>query len=155
MTVGHGTAMRSSFRDYNQYASKVASTKGAHVDFQPLSDDMGIMTGQSSSLELVQAAIEAHLAPNVHLPSLPRALELLAHIALVADKLQQEITRILESNARNDPEDEHNQLGEKTVRKIEKYSMEAGKASRRLWQVSVQLRLNVSCDDSHPGRGWN
>jgi len=102
------------------------------------------MVDQSPSLELVRKAIETHLSPSVHLQSLPRALELLAHIALLADKLQQEITRILQSDARNDPNNEYAELSEKAGMRPRTYAAEAERASRRLWQISVDLRLSVS-----------
>jgi hypothetical protein len=118
------------------------------VDFQRTSDDIKTMVGQSPSLELVREAIEAHLSPSVHLQSLPRALELLAHIALLADKLQQEITRVLHSDARNDPDSEYAELSDKAGMRLRTYAAEAERASRRLWQISVDLRLNVSCEAS-------
>jgi hypothetical protein len=102
------------------------------------------MVDQSPSLELVREAIEAHLSPSVHLQSLPRALELLAHIALLADKLQQEISRVLRSDARYDPNSEYAELSEKAGMRLRTYAAEAERASRRLWQISVELRLNVS-----------
>jgi hypothetical protein len=106
------------------------------------------MVDQSPSLELVREAIEAHLSPSVHLQSLPRALELLAHIALLADKLQQEITRVLRSDVRNDPNSEYAELSDKAGMRLRTYAAEAERASRRLWQISVDLRLNVSLEPS-------
>jgi len=106
------------------------------------------MVDQAPSLELVREAIEAHLSPSVHLQSLPRALELLAHIALLADKLQQEIARILQSDARNDPNNEYAELSEKAGMRLRTYAAEAERASKRLWQISVDLRLSVSCEAS-------
>jgi len=102
------------------------------------------MVDQAPSLELVREAIEAHLYPSVHLQSLPRALELLAHVALLADKLQQEITRVLHSDAYNDPNNEYAELSEKAGMRLRTYAAEAERASRRLWQISVDLRLSVS-----------
>ena len=108
------------------------------------------MVDQSPSLELVREAIEAHLSPSVHLQSLPRALELSAHIALLADRLQQEITRVLQSDAHNAPDSEYAELSEKAGMRLRTYAAEAERASRRLWQISVDLRLNVSCEASVP-----
>jgi hypothetical protein len=102
------------------------------------------MVDQSPSIELVRKALEAHLSPSVHLQSLPRALELLAHVALLADKLQQESTRILRSDARNDLDSEYAELSEKAGMRLGTYAAEAERASRRLWQISVELRLSVS-----------
>jgi hypothetical protein len=114
------------------------------VDFKLESDNIKTMVGQSPSLELVRGAIEAHLSPSVHLQSLPRALELLAHVALLAVKLQQEITRVLQSDAQIDPDGEYAELSEKAGMRLRTYAAEAERASRRLWQISVDLRLNVS-----------
>jgi hypothetical protein len=114
------------------------------IDFQRESNVTKTMVGQSPSLELVRGAIEAHLSPSVHLQSLPRALELLAHIALLADKLQQEITRILHSDAQNSPNSEYAELSEKAGMRLRTYAARAERASRRLWQISVDLRLSVS-----------
>jgi hypothetical protein len=124
--------------------SRVNRQPCSYVDFKLESDDNKTMVGQSPSLELVREAIEAHLSPSVHLQSLPRALELLAHIALLADKLKQEITRILYSDAQNSPNSEYAELSEKAGMRLRTYAAEAERASRRLWQISVDLRLNVS-----------
>lgn len=97
------------------------------------------MVDQSPSLELVQTAIEAHLSPTIHLPSLPRTLEFLAHVSLLADKLQQEITRILDSNRAGGYAD----LSDQAVRRLERCRIEVDKTNRILWQISVDLRLNV------------
>lgn len=102
------------------------------------------MVNRSPSLELVGKAIEAHLSPTVLLQSLPRALELLAHVCLLADKLQQEITRILRDDERKGPKSEYARLSEKSGMRLKTYAAEVEKASRRLWQISVDLRLNVS-----------
>ena len=129
--------------------SRQPSTLNAHVvDFKRELDDVEIMVDQSPSPELVRDAIEAHLAPGVHLQSLPRALELLAHIALLADKLQQEIVRVLQSDASVEDDSEHAKLSEKASMRLRMYAAEAGRASRRLWQISVELRLNVSLGPS-------
>lgn len=129
--------------------SRQPSTLNAHVvDFKRESDNVEIMVDQSPSPELLRNAIEAHLAPNVHLQSLPRALELLAHIALLADKLQQEIVRVLQSDASVEDDSEHAKLSEKASMRLRTYAAEAERASRRLWQISVDLRLNVSLGPS-------
>lgn len=106
---------------------------------------MNTMVDQPS-LSSVQKAIEAHLAPSVHLQSLPRALELLAHIALIANKLSDEITRILESNSCHHSGSDHLRLSDKVVERVRSCRADAEKASKRLWQFSVDLRLNVSLE---------
>jgi hypothetical protein len=50
-------------------------------------------TSQASTASL-RRCLSAHLDPEIHLPSLARLLDVLSHVALLADKLLAEIARI-------------------------------------------------------------
>jgi hypothetical protein len=101
------------------------------------------MVDQVPPLELVQDAIEAHLSPTLHLASLPRALELLAHIALIAQKLDDEIHRILYLNSRNN-DDEYVELGSAAKKSLRQVSEEMEEVVSYLWRISINLRVYVS-----------
>lgn len=53
---------------------------------------------QPATTVSIRACLRAHIEPEIHLPSLVRLLDVLAHIALLADKLNLEIKRILVSS---------------------------------------------------------
>jgi hypothetical protein len=100
------------------------------------------MVDQSPSPELILQAIEAHLAPTIHFKFLPRALDIIAHAALLATKLSDEISRILESDALVIKQG-YEGLGTRRKEALERMKIEAEEASASLWQVSVQIRLHV------------
>lgn len=109
------------------------------------------MISQSPSPELILKAIEAHLSPTIHFKFLPRALDIIAHAALLASKLSEEITRILESDVLVTKHGGSSGLGSTRIETLEKKRSEAEEASAALWQLSVEIRLHVS---SIPLSSW-
>jgi len=102
------------------------------------------MMSQSPSPELILKAIEAHLSPTIHFKFLPRALDIIAHAALLASKLSEEITRILESDALVIKQGGYTGLGGERIEALQGKRSEAEEASAALWKLSVQIRLHVS-----------
>jgi len=102
------------------------------------------MVSQSPSPELILKAIEAHLSPTIHFKFLPRALDIIAHAALLASRLSEEITRILESDALVTKHGGSSGLGDNRIETLEGKRSEAKEASAALWKLSVQIRLHVS-----------
>ena len=133
---------------HDSQAFRVASTYslffGCQIPIPAALMLTGPMTDQAPSFESVQRALEAHLAPSVHLQSLPRALELLAHVALIADKLSEEIAQILDVSARMHTRNRLEGLSDRSVERLQRCKADAEKVSTRIWQLSVDLRLNVS-----------
>ena len=133
---------------HDSQAFRVASTYslffGCQIPIPAALMLTGPMADQAPSFESVQRALEAHLAPSVHLQSLPRALELLAHVALIADKLSEEVARILDVSARMHTRNRLEGLSDRSVERLQRCKADAEKVSTRIWQLSVDLRLNVS-----------
>jgi hypothetical protein len=89
------------------------------------------------AINLLREAIDLIIVPSIHYPSLVKGLEILAHIAMIASKLREEITRILVVNeGDHDPAD----LPTATLVGIQR---EVEKLDAHLWQVSLELRRLV------------
>lgn len=92
-----------------------------------------------SLIELLKEAINAIFTPTIHFPSLPKGLEILAHVALLASKLSQEITRILrlEVDAAEYP-------AELPLDLMATIRGELAEVELALWETSLELRRIVS-----------
>jgi len=90
-----------------------------------------------AAISLLREAIDLIFVPNIHYPSLVKGLEILAHIAILASKLSEEITRIL---VVNEGDDDPVDLSTAALMSIQR---EVEKLEADLWQVSLGLRRLV------------
>jgi hypothetical protein len=91
-----------------------------------------------SVFELLKEALSAIFIPAIHFPSLPKGLEILAHVALLASKLNQEITRLL----RLEVDAEYPAGLPLDLMAI--IRGELAEVETALWETSLELRRTVS-----------
>lgn len=93
---------------------------------------MLILPPQQAVIDSLRTSLAAHLEPDIHIPSLVRLLDLLAHTALLADKLATEIDRIRRHPGfRLEAKDKISLVGLKAT---------AEEAGRTLWEETLRLR---------------
>lgn len=90
------------------------------------------------TVELLRQAIDLIFLPTIHYPSLVKGLEILAYVAMLASRLQQEISRIL------DAEREAIEPASLPAKTLGRMQRELEKLAEEIWLVSLELRRSVS-----------